>query len=160
VQPLAIYLRDHLAISTAGLELAKRTQHANRRHADFGAPLATVRDELEADRLTLLELMRRLGVEPDRVKEAAAWSAEKLGRLKLNGRLTGYSPLSRVLELEALAMALAGQRRQWEALGRIPGARLDGVDVARMLARTDEQAARVGQLHARATELAFATPPS
>ena len=38
-----------------------------------------------------------------------AWSAEKFGRLKLNGQLSGYSPLSRLEELEILALVAEGK---------------------------------------------------
>jgi hypothetical protein len=160
VELLAIYLQDHLAASTAGLELVKRAHGANRR-SEFGAPLAALRDDIAADRATLLEVMRRLDVGRDRVKETVGWAAEKAGRLKLNGRLLGYSPLSRVVELEGLAMAITGKRKLWELLDRPPvDRRLDGVDVPRMLARADDQLARVTQLHARATVLAFTSTPA
>ena len=56
--------------------------------------------QIEEDVDALRDLMARLGVKPDRVKEAMGWTAEKLGRLKLNGQLLGYSPLSRLVELE------------------------------------------------------------
>ncbi len=46
--------------------------------------------------------MAALGVPQDRVKNAMGWGAEKLGRLKPNGQLTGYSPLSRMVELKGL----------------------------------------------------------
>jgi len=39
----------------------------------------------------------RLGIEEQRARMAMAWVAEKAVRLKPNGRLGGYSPLSRVL---------------------------------------------------------------
>lgn len=35
--------------------------------------------------------------------------AEKLGRLKPNGQLHGYSPLSRVIELEGLYLGISGK---------------------------------------------------
>ena len=43
---------------------------------------------------------------PDRLKVAGAWAGEKAGRLKLNGHLTGYSPQSRVIELEGLVVGV------------------------------------------------------
>jgi hypothetical protein len=154
---LRIYLQDHLATCTGTLELVRRAQGANRGSA-FDRPLAELRDELEADRVVLLDVMRRLGVDRDRLKEAAAWGAEKVGRLKLNGRVRGYSPLSRVVELEGLAMLVCGKRRLWETLDSVvDDARLTGVDLTRMAARADDQLARVTELHARATALAF--PP-
>ena len=52
-----------------------------------------------------------LGFGESKTKEAVAWVGEKIGRLKLNGQLRGYSPLSRVLELEALAVGVSGSWR-------------------------------------------------
>ena len=60
--------------------------------------------------------MDRLGVRKDPLKPAAAWMAEKLGRLKLNGQLSGYSPLSRVVELEGLHIGITGKLELWKAL--------------------------------------------
>ena len=57
-------------------------------------------------RRSLLATMEALGARVDRLKAAAAWGGEKLGRLKLNGQLRGYSPLSRVVELEGLALGV------------------------------------------------------
>ena len=53
----------------------------------------------------------------DRVKVTAAWVGEKAGRLKPNGQLTGYSPLSRVVELEGLSLGIEGKRLLWVSLG-------------------------------------------
>jgi hypothetical protein len=56
-----------------------------------------------------------------------AWSAEKVGRLKLNGQLTGYSPLSRLEELEILSLGVEGKLAMWRALDRagVPEADLE-----------------------------------
>jgi hypothetical protein len=160
VRLLAIHLQDHLAGSTVGLELARRTAGANR-GSEFGAPLADLRDEVAEDRLTLLDVMRRLDVAPDRLKVAAAWAAEKAGRLKLNGQLHGYSPLSRVIELEGLAMGVSGKRKLWDLLRRMPAdVRLAGIDFAQLVARADDQLARIEELHGRATAVAFGATPS
>lgn len=72
--------------------------------------------ELEEDRATLLEVMRAIGVQRNPVKEPAARALEVVGRLKLNGQLRGYSPLSRVLELEGLRLAVEGKRALWRSL--------------------------------------------
>jgi hypothetical protein len=42
--------------------------------------------------------------------------AEKVGRLKPNGQVTGYSPLSRLLELEGLMLGVTGKLGLWNAL--------------------------------------------
>jgi hypothetical protein len=152
---LAIYLQDHFAAATVGLELVKRAEGANRA-SDFGPPLAALRNEIAADREALADVMDRLDVGRDRLKDCVAWGAEKAGRLKLNGQLRGYSPLSRVVELEGLAMAIPGKRRLWDTLAQLPDdGRLAGVDLAELSMRADAQQARVLELHARATAIAF-----
>src|SRR5215212_5256154 len=153
---LRIYLQDHLAACAGAVELAQRAYGSNR-GSEFGPGLAAVREQLSDDRAALLDVLRRLGFERDRIKEGAAWAAEKAGRLKLNGRLRGYSPLSRVVELEGLAMLLLGQRRMWETLDRVATgeARMTGFDAAARAAAADEALDRVAELHRRSTALAF-----
>jgi hypothetical protein len=57
--------------------------------SSHGSFLADLAEQIDADRGSLLELMRVLKVRIDRVKVLGAWCAEKLGRLKLNGQLLG-----------------------------------------------------------------------
>ncbi len=106
---LPIYLNDHLAGSVVGVELARRARASNA-GTKLGEALAEICAEIEADRETLRAVMDRLQVAQSRVKPTGAWLAEKLGRLKLNGQLHGYSPLSRVVELEGLCVGVAGKR--------------------------------------------------
>lgn len=107
---LPAFLGDHLALSTAAAELGRRAAGTpTREHLD--GPLASLADDLAADRLAVLRVHEILEIPRDRVKDRAAWLGEKLGRLKLNGRLTSASPLSAVTELQGLAAlcgALAG----------------------------------------------------
>jgi hypothetical protein len=146
-QLLAIYLNDHLAGATVGVELARRLRGSNESDARFSAPLAEICAEIEADRATLEQAMERLAIGRSRVKPAAAWVGEKLGRLKLNGQLRGYSPLSRLIELEALYIGITGKMRMWSALERTLGARLDEIDFAQLVERASQQRDRVGELH-------------
>ena len=75
--------------------------------------------------------MARLGVDEDRVKQAGARVVEKVGRLKLNGQLLGYSSLSRLVELEAMMLGVTGKRGLWLALNESYGQdpRPEGVDL-------------------------------
>jgi hypothetical protein len=157
---LAIYLNDHLAGSTVGLELARRARGANR-GTPFEAPLERLATEIEEDRTALLDVMRRLGVSRDPLKEWAGWLAEKWGRLKLNGRLTGYSPLSRVLELELLSVGVEGKRLLWRALGDVAAddARLADVDLGALGRRAERQRRLLEEQRRRALELAFGASP-
>ncbi|HEY8501755.1 MAG TPA: hypothetical protein VIL21_03645 [Solirubrobacterales bacterium] len=144
---LAIYLNDHLAGATLGVGLARRLRSSNRGDAEMGEPLARICAEIEADRKTLLELMDRLEIGRDPVKPVLAWVAERLGRLKLNGQLRGYSPLSRVLELEVLSSGIGGKMQLWNTLEQRFGEGLDGFDFHALAARADDQGQRVEDLH-------------
>jgi hypothetical protein len=155
---LRIYLQDHLAGSTAGLELARRARGANE-GTEYGPPLAKIADEIEADRRHLENIIRDLGFGADRLKNIAAWSLEKVGRLKLNGELTGYSPLSRVVELEGLLTGITGKKGLWVALLEVVPSepRLDQALLERLRDRADEQRATVEELREKAAREAFAS---
>ena len=92
---LSIYLNDHLAGSTLGVELSRRARSANE-GTPLGEWLAELTREIEEDRATLERLMDTLGVRRDHLKNKGAWIAEKAGRLKLNGQITGYSGVDEV----------------------------------------------------------------
>jgi hypothetical protein len=100
-------------------------------------------------------VMERLGMKPHRIKDAGAWAAEKLGRLKPNNRLLGYSPLSRVIELEGLVIGVTGKLALWEALRDSIGEGLEGIDFAALGTRAQAQRAELEQLRRRAAAEAF-----
>jgi len=147
---LAIYLNDHLAGATGGVELARRLRASNRRQQPFGQSLDRLCGEIEEDRETLERVMERLGVSPSKIKPRSAWIAEKLGRLKLNGQLRGYSPLSRMLELEGLLIGITGKVALWQTLADLSAARGLGVDFEQLAARAAGQRSTVDDLHRHA----------
>lgn len=151
---LATYLNDHLAGSVAGVELCRRARASNE-GSELGRVLDEICAEIEADQETLRALMRRLEVGESRLKPAAAWAAEKAGRLKPNGQLRGYSPLSRVVELEGLAGGVAVKQMLWSALGQQFGQTLAGFDFDELSARAEAQRVRLEacRLEAAATAL-------
>jgi hypothetical protein len=151
---LAIYLNDHLAGSVAGVELVRRARASNE-GTDLGGTLDEVAAEIESLQATLRRLMERLDVAESRVKPAGAWVAEKLGRLKLNGQLRGYSPLSPVVELEGLCTGLSGQILLWNAMERVFGSRLQGFDFAALAERADSQRQRLEAHRLDVAEQAF-----
>jgi hypothetical protein len=152
---LAIYLNDHLAGAALGVELARRLRSSNRGDPEMGEPLAEICAEIEADRETLIRLMERLDVERNQVKPALARFAERLGRLKPNGQLRGYSPLSRMLELEVLSSGIGGKVQLWNALEERFGESLDGFDFHALAERADRQGQRVEDLHLSAARRAL-----
>jgi hypothetical protein len=143
---LAIYLNDHLAGSTGALELVKRA--ASEHDGPLGTFLAGLREEIAADRKVLEELMDQLGVSPDRPKLAAAWAAEKAGRLKLNGEVRGRSPLTPLVELEALSIGIEGKRLLWLALSEVEDLPLSRERLAELVARAEAQREGV-EMHRR-----------
>jgi hypothetical protein len=153
---LAIYLNDHLAASTAARELVRRAAASNRA-SEYGPSLERLAAEIDEDRETLLEIMRALGVGVDRLKVVAGWSGEKLGRLKLNGRLLGYSPLSRVVEIEALVLGVNGKLGLWRTLRELaPGEpRLARFDFDELIARAERQRDGLESQRLRAAAEAF-----
>jgi hypothetical protein len=157
---LAIYLNDHLAAATLGVELARRLGASNEGDKETAEPLAQICAEIEADRETLVRLMGRLEVGRDQVKPLLARVAERLGRLKLNGRIRGYSPLSRVLELEVLSGLVGGKLQLWNALEQGFGESLDGFDFHDLAARADSQGQRLEDLHLAATQRALPSATS
>jgi hypothetical protein len=154
---LAIYLQDHLAGATVGLELVRRARGANA-GTELGDWLGSLAAEIEEDRDSLRGIMRRLGVGDDRVKIAAAWAGEKAGRLKLNGRLLGYSPLSRVVELEGLIVGVNGKLAGWRVLRDLAGRErsIDAAELDRLIDRGERQLEGLEQRHRRAAADALA----
>jgi hypothetical protein len=137
---LDIYLNDHLAGATVGVELSRRAANSNR-GTPSGEFLERLHHEIAEDRQTLLAIVRALEADISPAKPAFAWIAEKAARLKLNGRLRGYSPLSRLIELEGLETGITGKRSLWQALARAfaDDARLAGFDLDALIARAEEQ---------------------
>ena len=153
---LDIYLQDHLAGATFGCELAERCRRENER-SKFGEPLAKLAGEIAADRETLIDVMGRVGAHRSNVKISAAWLAEKVRRLKPNGRPFSYTPLTRLLELESLVIGITGKRALWRALEQtgVHEAELGPVDFAALGERAEEQLRTVEGLRLAAARLAF-----
>jgi hypothetical protein len=152
---LAIYLNDHLAGATAGLELARRAAASNEGTA-LGERLASLARELDEDRETLRAIMERLDVGEDRLKRSAGWVAEKVGRLKPNGQIVGYSPLSRMIELEGLHVGISGKLSLWQVLRETAGGSLAEFELEELIARAERQRGEVEPLRLEAAGEAFA----
>jgi hypothetical protein len=152
---LATYLNDHLAGATVGAELARRAAGSNKA-GPYGPALKELADEIAEDRETLIKLMADVGTGRDRIKVAAAWSAEKVGRLKPNGHLTSYSPLSRLEELEILSLGVEGKLSMWRALRDAHGPTFGGADLEHLIERGTHQRQRLEELHRDASREALA----
>lgn len=137
---LAIYLNDQLALGVAWREAARRAQR-NNTGTELGEALDAVATAITADVATFAHIMDRLNVSRSRVKPILAMAAERAGRLKLNGRLISYSPLSRFIELDFLAMGIEGKKILWQNLRDCAGLadRLPDVDFDALIERAQSQ---------------------
>ncbi|MEW1612745.1 MULTISPECIES: hypothetical protein [unclassified Streptomyces] len=138
---LAIYLNDHLAGSAGGVELLRRAARAQP-HEAVALQLRKLVDEVVQDRTALTQIMRELGIAPRRSRLLLGRLGEKAGRLKTNGRLLSRSPLSDVLELEAMRLGVEGKACCWRTLRALAETdrRLDPLRLEQLLRRAEEQA--------------------
>ena len=153
---LAIYLNDQLALGIAWRELASRAA-ANNAGTPLGDALRGVADGIAGDVETFRRLMAQLGVTTSPIKGPLAIAGERLSRLKLNGRLTTYSPLSRFLELDVLTMGIAGKVQLWTTLRDLAGlaSRVPDVDFDALIRRAREQREALEPFRERAGREAF-----
>jgi hypothetical protein len=153
---LAIYLNDHMAGSTGAVELSRRIAGSNQ-GSHYGAVMADLSAEIEEDRAMLASMMEQFGIRRDPVKSLVGWGAEKLGRFKLNGQLTGYSPLSRLEELEVLELAVTGKLLLCQALRQTES---PPDEVEPLIERSHAQRERLEALRRDAAAEAFASETS
>jgi hypothetical protein len=151
---VAIYVQDHLALSLGGVRLAQRALRENR-DGPFAEFLGRFAGEIQEDRDTLKVLAGRLGGARSYLKEAVVFAGELAGRLKLNGRLLGYSPLSRLWELEGLMAGTDSRRGLWKVLARAQkrDRRLEGFDFERLEARARAHREELDRLRTKAADL-------
>ncbi|HWJ10207.1 MAG TPA: hypothetical protein VNS46_12575 [Nocardioides sp.] len=147
---LKAYLQHQWVGSTAGAAAFKRV---GRHHKDPDAA-AEIRDlsvEVSADRQSLREVMRSVGVHPSLVGTVAARAGELVGRLKPNGRIFTRPPLTDVVELEALRLMAASKEAGFEVLrgAADDDPRLDPYTLDRLLERAHVQVRTLERLHGR-----------
>lgn len=155
---LAIYLRDQEAIGRAGSDLFRRALRNQGRHPR-AAELRELAVEGGRDLTALHDLMRQLGVRSSPLLIAALRGGERLGRLKLNGSLFRRSPLSDLVEVQALLTLAHLKVAAWEAIAAAdPETAGASVDVAALLHRANRQVERLVALHRQVAVEALSSP--
>ncbi len=112
---LSVYLNDHLTGASGGVELFRRAAHTQT-SPGARSTLQALADEVAEDRQALRDLMQQLEVTPQQHRIALGWLAEKVGRLKPNGSLLSRTPLTDLVELEAMRLGVEGKLACWQAL--------------------------------------------
>ena len=130
-----------------GAELSQHTRPRTIQSTSVG-------DFLEELHREIVEGQANLPARDDRARgraiysQACGWMGiEKAGRLKLNGQIRGYSPLSRLIELEGLKTGVSGKRALWQALSSVfhGDPRLAQFNLAGLIARAEEQLEGIGE---------------
>lgn len=143
---LGSYLNDHLAGSVSALELIR---HLSAIDSCQGMKefLQRLHSEIEQDQETLRELIKELGLEESKVKQAASWVAEKIGRLKLHAAHEGDPAL--LLSLEGIGLGIMGKMALWESLEASDDRVAKNLDLNRLKARASEQYDAVKEQHGK-----------
>ena len=157
MKELDSYLNDHLAGSIGAIELithwAKLYQGK-----PLGAFFTDLESEIKADQDRLRDLMRCLGVEESKVRQAGAWAAEKLGLARFV--IAGGEPggLGLVLVLEGLIMGITGKQLLWRALDAANLPKAEGFGFKELQRRAEEQIERIEAERIQAARRAFPDP--
>jgi hypothetical protein len=112
---MEVYLNDHLAGATFGSDLARQIE-SQAEGTDRATRIGELAAQIEADQETLSDLMQRLGVTKNPVKQATTWLAEKFSRVKLTGLGAGERGIGLFMALETLSLGVEGKASLWRML--------------------------------------------
>jgi hypothetical protein len=137
---LGIYVNDHLAAATGGIELVSRML-GRHRQTEYEPQLEQLLDELREERAAVRTSLAALGLPVRQYKQVATWIGEKVTRAKLNGHVLTRSPLSDVVEFEFITVAVLAKRAGFESFRAAAEAdpRIDGPLFERLIAQADKQ---------------------
>lgn len=153
---LGIYINDHLAGSTAALELL-----GDLISKDDGTPrgqfFIELQREIERDQNTLRDLLEGLDFKENPLRKATGWFSEKFARTKLWVEDPGGGNLGIFEKLEGLSLGIAGKQGLWRALDAVAEAapELRAMDFKALEQRASEQSERVESLRLDAAREAF-----
>jgi hypothetical protein len=137
---MQVYLNDHLAGAMFGSDLARQIESQSE-GATLGTRIAEVAMQIEEDQQTLSDLMQRMGVTKNPVKQATTWLAEKISRVKLTGASSGHGDVGLFMALETLSLGVEGKASLWRMLkdvhDRYPELEARELDV--LIARAEAQ---------------------
>jgi hypothetical protein len=104
------YLQDHLAGATFAVHLLSDLKEQS--NSDVASLAKELLPAIEADRAILQDFSNQIGVESSSLKDAAAWMAQKAGRLKFDLA----DPLGVFEAIETLSLGVVGKLALWTAL--------------------------------------------
>jgi hypothetical protein len=143
---LDVYLNDHLGGAMLGTDLAEQIGERSE-GTPLGDLMAEVAPEVEEDRQTLIDLMEQLEVSKNPAKQASAWLAEKVSRLKFGRASSGKPDFGLFMAVETMTLGVEGKLSLWKGLKQIAA---DHPPLA--AANLDELIARAQSQHDRLEE--------
>ena len=155
MKDLDSYLNDHLAGSISALELIAHWVEIHKGEP-LGRFFVETEREIKADQDTLRDVMRTLGVEESKVRQAGAWAAEKVGRARLMIAGDEQGSLGLVLTLEGLIMGVTGKKLLWRTLATAKLPQLNSYNFEQLQRRAEQQVERIEAERISAVRQAFA----
>ncbi len=142
---ITTYLQDHHAGSAAGLDAFARVaeQHSD---DEVRQSVGRIAEEAGRDQTMLEQIMQRFDTKPAALKDLSGKVAEKVARLKANQRLLHRSPLSDLVEVEALVDAVHAKSMAWRVLLQLDDARLERAQLQKLLERAEAQESELKRL--------------
>jgi hypothetical protein len=141
-QGLEVYLTDHFAGATAGVNLAQMAadEHRSDEHGAFFGEIAS---EIKADHDELERLIDELGTDRSATKTAAAEIGSKLMAPKFVGG--DDDALNAFITLETLSIGVEGKLCMWKALKLVDdsNAALERFDIDEYIERAQSQRDRI-----------------
>jgi len=151
-ESIEVYLNDHLAGATAGVNLVEQAadRHRSDELGEFFAPLAA---DIKADLATLEGLIEDMNVDKSASKTALAEVGSKLAAPKFTAEGAGNKHLGDFITLETLSIGVEGKRCMWVALKTVADAypALGALDLDALESRAQQQRE---QLESKRNELA------
>jgi len=139
---LEVYLTDHLAGATAGLNLSQMAAEEHRSD-DHGPFFGEIASEIKADYETLERLIDDLGTDRSATKTAAAEIGSKFMAPKFTGG--DNDQLNAFITLETLAIGVEGKLCMWKALKTVADANptLGNYGIDELIERAQSQRDRI-----------------
>ena len=139
---LDVYLNDHLAGGTAGVNIAQMAADEHRSDA-HGAFFGEIASDIRKDHDTLERIMEALNTERSATKVAAAEIGSRVMAPKFKGT---EDELNAFVTLETLSIGVEGGKHcLWQALKTVEGANpaLAAFDIDELVARARDQRSRI-----------------
>ncbi len=141
--PIEIYLNDHLAGATAGVDLVKSA--AERHDGEMGEFFQQLADEISADYNTLSSLMATMNARGSGVKEVFAKAGSEIADSKFSGDSANDPDFGTFLTLETLSIGVEGKLCMWKALKIVEDnhAELKSTNIDKLVERAQSQRDRL-----------------